>query len=95
MHSQHIQILIDDVERSFGPITYYGSSEEEEHGVGFLLPGVKVTFSVLTLDGALESSYDVQIEGVPPGNYVFMAEVVREEFIRLVHIFSGPESGWP
>jgi len=95
VHSPEIQKLIDSVCENYGSIEYYGSSQREEHGVGFKIPGIKATFSVLTLDGALKDSFDIQIEGVPSGDYVYTGEVSLQEFIDLVARFDGPEDEWP
>lgn len=95
MHSEHIKSLIDSVENEFGKIQYYGSSSQEEHGVAFKLPGIEATFSVITLDGELKTHYDVQIEGMPAGDYVFVDEVSLDEFIELVRRFQAPDSEWP
>jgi hypothetical protein len=65
MQSLSIQKLITSVIEKHGNIEYCGSSPKEEHGVCFKISGVNATFSVLTLDGKLKDSYDIQIEGVP------------------------------
>ncbi|AZZ91823.1 hypothetical protein EUZ85_14225 [Hahella sp. KA22] len=94
MHSQQIQKLIDAVRKEFGEIHYFGSSKEERHGVGFAISDVKATFSISTLGGDLKSSYDIQVEGIPAGEYIFTNEVSLGEFLNLVKIFRGPESEW-
>ncbi len=95
MHSPQIKKLIDSIENEFGAIEYYGSPEEEEHGVCFKLAGIRATFSILALDSKLKSSYDIQIEGIPAGDYLYTCEVTHSEFINLVQKFKGPESKWP
>ncbi len=95
MHSLNIQKLIDTVESAFGEIQYYGSSKEEEHGVGFKLSDIEVTFSISTLSGELKSTFDTQVEGIPAGDYFFTSEVTLDEFIELVRRFKGPETQWP
>ena len=95
MHSPQIRKLIDSVENEFGAIEYYGSSEKEEHSVCFKLSGISATFSILTLDGKLMDSYDIQIEGIPVGDYLYVNEVTHSEFMNLVQKFKGPESKWP
>ena len=53
-------------------------------------------FSALTLDGKLPSGrYDIQIEGLPPGNYVYTAEVDLDAFLELVARMLGREDQWP
>ena len=95
MHSPEIQKLINSVCENYGFIEYYGSSPEEENGACFTIPEIKATFSVLTLDGALKDSYDIQIEGIPPGEYLYTSEVSLHEFIELISKFNGADSTWP
>ncbi|AZZ90694.1 hypothetical protein EUZ85_08200 [Hahella sp. KA22] len=95
MHSQQIQKLIDAVRKEFGEVHYFGSSKEERHGVGFTISDVKTTFSISTLGGDLKNSYDIQVESIPAGEYIFTNEVSLDEFMNLVKIFRGPKSEWP
>ena len=95
MHSPQIQKLINSVSEKFGNIEYYGSSPNEEHGVCFTVQEIEATFSVSTIDGTLKDSYDIQIEGVPPGEYLYTGEVSLQKFIELVSKFTKPESEWP
>lgn len=96
MPSREIQKLIDAVELVHGPITLYGSSSSESHGTGFTIAGVPATFSVLTLDGTLPpGQYNIQIEGLPQGDYVYVDEVDLNAFLELVSRIRGPEDQWP
>lgn len=95
MHSDEIQALLIAVNRTFGSFEYYGSSPEEVHGVCFKLKGINATFSASTLDGGLKKTYDVQIEGIPPGDYVFTAELQLSDFMLLIEKFKQPISMWP
>lgn len=96
MRSQEIQRLVDAVEARFGPVEPYGSAASEGHGTCFKVAEVPATFSVLTLDGTLPPArYDIQIEGSPPGDYLYADEVSLAEFLELVARMSGPEEGWP
>ena len=36
-----------------------------------------------------------QIEGLPPGNYVFAAVVSFAKFLELIEIIRGPVAQWP
>ena len=95
MHSQRIQQLINAVESSFGVIEYYGSSASELHGVGFKLKGISASFSVTTLKGDLSTTYDIQVEGIPAGDYFYADEVNLTEFIELISKYEGSEAQWP
>ncbi|XXX73572.1 hypothetical protein WMF30_38610 [Sorangium sp. So ce134] len=77
-------------------VSLYGSSEDEEHGTCFIIAGIGATFSVLTLEGALpDGHYDVQVESIPPGDYVYATEVDLDGFMRLVAQIAGPPDTWP
>jgi hypothetical protein len=96
MRSAEIQKLIDAVEAAHGPVTLYGSDPSEEHGTCFTLVGVPATFSVHTRDGKLQpGSYDVQIERVPPGDFIYASVVPLDRFLELVAKMHGPEEQWP
>ena len=96
MRSPEIQKLVDTVEAAFGVIELYGSSLLEEHGTAFTIEGIPATFSVITLEDALPSGrYDIQIEGSPPGDYLYAAEVSLSDFIKLVSQMQRPEVEWP
>lgn len=95
MHSPQIQKLINSVSEKYGNIEYYGSSQNEVHGVCFTIKTIEATFSVSTIDGTLMESYDIQIEGVPAGEYLYTSEVSLQKFVELVSKFTKPESEWP
>ncbi len=95
MHSPQIQKLIDSVSKKYGNIEYYGSSPNEKHGLCFTVQQIEVTFSVSTIDGTLKDSYSTQIEGTPPGEYLYTSEVSLQKFIELVSKFTKPENEWP
>jgi hypothetical protein len=95
MHNPKIKNLIETVLEKHDGFEYYGSSSEEEHGTCFKLQGIKATFSVSTLDGSLVDSYDVQIEGIPAGDYVYTAELTLPKFLQLIVLFEKPEVEWP
>lgn len=96
MRSSEIQRLIASVEAEHGPVTVYGSEPSEEHGTCFTIAGVPATFSVHTQGGTLPpGQYDVQIEGVPPGDYVYTAVVSLEAFLGLVRRIGEPQDRWP
>jgi hypothetical protein len=96
MRSHEIQKLVDAVEAAYGPVTLYGSDRSEEHGTCFTIGGVPATFSVHTQDGKLErGTYDVQIEGVPPADFIYAAVVPPAWFLELVARMHGPEEQWP
>ena len=96
MRNLEVQKLVDAIETVHGPITLYGSDANEEHGTCFKVSGVDATFSVHTQGGSLPSDqYDIQIESVPPGDYVFTSVVSLEEFLTLVAMMEGPQAHWP
>ena len=39
--------------------------------------------------------YDVQVEGVPPGDYVYTADVTLKCFPSFIEQFRRPLDGWP
>jgi hypothetical protein len=93
MRSQEIQKLIDEVQASYGVVTLYSSGE---HGTFFKVMDIPATFSVHTQDGTLPSGqYDIQIEGIPPGDYVYPSVVSLDAFLKLIMKFRGPQSNWP
>ena len=96
MRSSEIQNLIDKVEARFGPIQLYGSSEDEAHGTCFKLENIPATFSVLTLEGTLDPDlFDVQIEGIPPGDYCKRGKLRLDELLSVIERFRLPEKDWP
>ena len=96
MRNRGVQKLIDAVEAVHGPVALYGSDPSEEHGTCFKIAGVCATFSVHTREGNFPSDqYDVQIEGVPPGNYVYTSVVSLNTFLKMLERMRGPEDQWP
>ena len=96
MRRTEIQRLIDAVEALHGPVTLYGSDPSEDNGTCFKIADAPATFSVHTQEGSLPSGqYDIQIEGVPPGDYVYTSIVSLERFLTLVALMKGPENQWP
>jgi len=97
LRSSKIQRLIDAVEQRHGSITLYGSSELEEHGTCFVLQGIPATFSVLTLEETLPlDQFDIQIEGHPPGDYMFNLELCPlAEFLQIIERYKLPIKDWP
>lgn len=71
-------------------------AHDEEHGTYFKLTGIPATFSVYTREGTLPAGYfDIQIEGVPPGDYLYTDVVSGATLLELVNRLRGPESQWP
>src|SRR5688572_28621149 len=98
MHSARIAALLSAVRSKFGEqaLSYHGGSWTEVDGVGFTVVGVPATFSVHTHDGTLpDGQYDLQIEGVPPGDYIFADVVSLDALLALVERMSKPPSEWP
>lgn len=95
MHSAEIMLLVEALTEKFGGFEYYGSSPEELDGIGFTLKGIPASFSALANDGTLTDCYDVQIEGQPPGQYVYTAEVSLPDFLDLISLYFQPASEWP
>jgi hypothetical protein len=96
MRSHEIQKVIDAVEAAHGSVALYGSDRSEEHGTCFTITGVPATFSVHTQEGTLAPGhYNIQIEGRPPGDYVYISVVSLDAFLELVDRVRGPEAQWP
>lgn len=96
MRSSAIQKLIESVQAQHGSVTLYGSQPSEEHGTCFTIAGIPATFSVHTQEGKLPTGqYDIQIEGMPPGDYVYTAAVSFDTFLRLIRRLRGPQNQWP
>jgi hypothetical protein len=96
VRSQEIQKLVNAVERAYGPVTLYGSDPSEEHGTCFKIAGIPATFSVHTQDGRLHpGNYDVQIEGVPAGDFLYASVLSLDTFLELAARMRGPEAQWP
>ena len=96
MSSDAIQKLIDSVIELYGPVTFYGSDSTEEHGTCFKIGDVLATFSAHTQEGTLPSDmYDIQIESIPPGDYIYTSVVYLNNFLDLVAKMRGHASEWP
>jgi hypothetical protein len=96
VQSPEIEKLIVAVEAVHGPVTLYGSDPSEEHGTCFRIPGAPATLSAHTQDGRLPSGrYDIQIESVPPGEYIHTSVVSLEELLTLIDRLRGPRVHWP
>lgn len=96
MRSHEIQNLIDAVEVEYGTVALYGSLPSEEHGTCFKIKDVQATFSVHTQDGELPSGqYDIQIEGVPAGDYIYTEIVSLSNFLNLVKRMHESTDNWP
>jgi hypothetical protein len=95
MHSQVINELISEIRRKYGDVEYYGSSADETHGVCFKLNEINATFSIHTQDGSLKELYDIQIEGIPPGEYIYTDVVSLPELIALIPRYQSEVDQWP
>ena len=95
MHDPQIEKLLDSVTKKYGGFEYYGSSTAEEHGTCFKLQGILATFSIHTQDSALKYTYDVQIEGIPPGEYIYTCEASLLDLMELISKFEQSEEKWP
>lgn len=76
----------------YGPdkVRPYGTDPSEEHGTGFTIAGIPATFSVHTQEGRLPPGmYDVQIESMPPGDYVWSEVVSLPRFLELIEAMSA------
>ena len=77
-------------------IAYYGSDESEAHGACFTISSIPATISVHTQDGTLQNDlYDVQIEGIPQGDYVYCSVVDLQKLLSLIEQLRQPISKWP
>lgn len=95
MHSPEIDSLIKAVSERFDGFEYYGSSAQELHGVAFKLMGIPASFSVHTENGSLKDCYEVQVEGVPPGDYAYTDEVSLHDFLELISRYRQSPDEWP
>src|SRR5262245_44852130 len=96
--SKSIARVLSDVRAIYGHerVRLYGCDGTEEYGTCFVVSGIPATFSVHTRDGALEDGrYDVQIEGVPPGEYLYTAVVDLRTLLSFIVRMAGPEDEWP
>jgi len=84
MRSKQIQKLIDEVEKSYGTITLYGSHEDERHGTCFKLKDIPATFSISTEEGKMpKDTFSIQIENSPPGEYVCYLDACKlDDFLK-------------
>jgi hypothetical protein len=98
MTSTSIQSLLLTLKEIYGAdrIIPYGTDANEKHGTGFRIAGVAATFSVTTRDGSLpEETFDFQFESYPPGDYIYVGVVNRDDLLRLVEQMTGPPEFWP
>lgn len=98
MRSEAIRRLAGAVAEIYGAdrVSLYGSSADEEHGTAFTIKGIAATFSVHTREGTLPPDrYDIQIESLPPGEYLYTDVVTLEQFLHLVKRVAGPFEEWP
>ena len=93
MHCRLIKLLLDKIVRKYGDFQYYGSNSEELNGVGFTVNDLDVTFSVVW--EPKKGLYDVQIESVPPGDYIYLGQFSLDDFLTAMDLYSTPESDWP
>ena len=97
MQHPSIKGLLEALEQSYpGGWRLYGTPSVPDDNMGFELDGVPATFSVSTLGGELPARrYDVQVEGVPPGDYVHTDELDLGELLALIERFRSGEEHWP
>jgi len=91
-----MQKLIDAIEKRHGAIELYGSNPDEENGTCFIIESIQATFSVITLNETLpQEAFNLQVEGIPPGDYLFTKPVSQAELLQLIDQFSQTPSQWP
>ena len=93
-----IRSLVDLLNNRFaGQWHYYGMPAlPPEDSMAFTIDGINATFSVTTEGGRLpDNVLDVQVEGVPPGDYVYSDELSVAAIETLVDQFRKPEQEWP
>ena len=97
MTDSSIANLQQALERRFASrLRGYGSDPQEEHGIGFTIEGMGAVFSAITQNGTLPPDhYDIQIESMSPGEYLYTTNVSLQELLHLVDVFLGPQSEWP
>lgn len=96
MLNREMQRLVEEVEAKCGRVRSYTGDSDDGNGTSFIIPGTPATFSVHTQEGALPpGQYDIQIESIPPGDYVFTSVVSLARFLELVEKVRGPLEQWP
>ena len=98
MHSPAVENVIAAVRRVHGSdrVRYYGSDPSEEHGVCFKIAGIAASISVHTQGGDLaDGLYDVQVEGEPPGEYVYVSVMSLSDLMTLIEQLRLPTAEWP
>jgi hypothetical protein len=97
MISRAIASLLAEVRARHGKTSVSPcESYDDGHGVYFKVAGIPATFSAHTQDGTLPEGYfDVQVEGIPPGDYLYTEVVGVDAFLELLERFLGPVSEWP
>jgi hypothetical protein len=89
--------LLGAIRESRGPhsIIPDGDSDDQD-SVGFRILGIPATFSVLAGKRAPERHYNVQIESVPQGDYLYNSRAISLwGLLELVELMSGPIENWP
>jgi len=97
MRKKKIQELIDAVEKLYGPISLYGSSELEKYGTCFTLNEIQASFSVsMNRKTAERGTYNIQIESQPPGYYIYILDKISlGQFVEFIETYKKPMEGWP
>jgi hypothetical protein len=98
VHSAQIEAVLSAVREKYGrdALTYYGCDEGEAHGACFRVWSVPASISIHTQEGALpDGQYDVQVESIPPGDYILSSVVGLEALLGLVEQLRQPTDKWP
>ena len=96
MRKQKITQLIEILQRQYGDAyAPYGTDEFEEDGTGFTVDDIAATFSICCLEDTKEGFYDIQVESVPPGDYVYANEIPIGELLDFIERYRQPAELWP
>jgi hypothetical protein len=74
---------------------YAQSDLVTECGASFTIDQIEATFSFVCGGDLPPGIYSVQVEGVPPGDYIFIAEVSFSEIGALIDSFMDAPDKWP
>ena len=93
-----IELMVSRVQEKCGidRVHLYADSDSDPFGASFRIDGIPAAFSVLTQDGALPlGQYDIQIENLPPGEYLLTGVVTLERLLEIIEELRGPMDTWP
>lgn len=97
MQDTSIEHLRDELNRRYAErLKPYGWAPSETHGFAFTIDKIAAVFSAIASEGSLPPNrFDVQIESLPPGDYIYTAELALDELLEVIEVISGPRVKWP